>query len=122
MSGLNTGVAGKVTKTAIDKVVMEGLAEYNSAKGRAYATDPIAFMQESTDRSAVISEKLQPMGYFTAKTEEGNVPTNTLRVGNTKTVLIEEFSNGFEVPRTFAADDQHSVVAEAARELALGLS
>jgi hypothetical protein len=117
MTGLNTGVAASVTKTAIDKVVFEGIADYNNSKGRCYATHPIAFMQGDTDRSAVITEQFQGGGYFATKAEQQDVTTSGLRVGNQKTSVVIEYSNGFDVPRTFANDDQHAVVAEASRDL-----
>lgn len=116
MSGLNSGNAANVVKTALD-LVFNPEVEYMNSPALATSSDPMVFRQKNASNSAVISEQLQGPGYFQTKAEQQDVPGGTLRVGNQQTTTIVEYALGIDIPRTFDADDMHDTVEEAVREM-----
>ena len=114
---LNSGLAPNVVKTAIDKVFMAEF-DYVSAPGRALATDALVFMQDSTDRAAVITEQFQGVGYYGERAETQEVPQGTSRVGNQKTSSVLNYSKALDISKNFFDDDLHSVVSKNIRDMA----
>lgn len=92
--------------------------DYLSAPGRALATDSLVFMQDSTDRAAVITEQFQGVGYYEERAETQEVPQGTSRVANQKTSPVLNYSKALDISKNFFDDDLHSVVSKNIRDFA----
>lgn len=114
---LTSGLAPNVVKTAIDAVFMAEF-DYDVRPGGAYATDGLVFMQDSTDRAAVITEQFQGVGYYEARAETEEVPQGTSRVANQKTSSVLNYSKALDISKNFFDDDLHSVVSKNIRDFA----
>lgn len=114
---LNSGLAPNIVKTAIDKVFFAEF-DYPNQPGQATATDGLAFMQDSTDRQAVITEQYQGPGYYEERAELEEVPQGTSRVANQKTSNVVNFSKAVDISKNLFDDDQHTVVSRMIRDIA----
>jgi len=105
---MNSGLSPNVVKTALDKVFDATFSEVK--KYTADATHPLVFMQDSTDRSAVITEQFMGSGYWDARAELAPVASGTSRVGNQQTHAVVNYAKSLDISKNFFDDDQHSVV------------
>ncbi len=112
-SALNSNVV----KTALDKV-FDAEFNYPSMPGVATAKDPLAFMQDSTDKAAVILEQFQGVGYFEERAEQSNLAQGTPRSGNSKTFSVLNFAKEVDISKNLFDDDQHSVIQKMIRSFA----
>lgn len=115
MAGLNSGLASNVVRTALDRVLFEEFSFQD--KATASAEDGLVFKQDSTDRSAVISEQFMGAGYFQSRGELQDVVQGTNRVGNQKTSSVVNYSKGIKISKNLFDDDQHAVVEKSVRDL-----
>jgi hypothetical protein len=95
-----------LVKTALDKLFDEATVEM-AVVGKATATDPMVFTQDSAQNAAVVSSVIGGGGYFQTTTDD--VP------------LVPEvkFIKNLPISRTFMADQQLSAVSKAVRQQAL---
>ena len=114
---LTSSLSPNVVKTALDKVFETefGLAQQ---PGLATAQDPAVFMQDSSDRGAVIVEQFMGVGYFDSRSESADLAQATPRVGNQKTFSILNYAKEVDIPKNFFDDEQHSVVQKMIRSFA----
>ena len=105
----------ELVKTALDKVRDEAMLK-NAREGKAEATDPVIFTQDTADNAAKVSTVQGGGGYFEKRSSDfqnaKNVPINS---PTPKTTIIAEFAKDLDVARTFMADQQESSVAKAVR-------
>lgn len=106
-----------VVKTALDVVFMP---EFERQELPQFATAETAsvFVQDRATSSAVIGEVFEGSGEWTKRAEEENVESGSFRAKNPQTFFVSEFNRSLDIPRTFADDDQHSVVTRAVTGLA----
>ena len=122
MAGLNFGTSPdlELVKTALDKIRAGQSEEYKKG-GRAEATHPTVFTQESADRAAVVTGVLGGGGYF-QKTITGTAQDITAKKNSPKnmpaprTTEIAEFNKDVPISRSFMQDQQHSAVAKTIRQ------
>jgi len=113
----NSSLAPSIIKTAID-MVFEGEFGYHNIPGLATAEDGSVFMQDSTDRAAVITEQIMGPGYFETKAEMQDVQSGTARVGNQKAFSVVEFAKSIDISKNLMDDDQHSTIDVLVRRFA----
>lgn len=106
---MNSNLSPNTVKTALD-LVFE--AEYGLEAVPGYATvdTPGVFMQDSTDRAAVIVEQFMGTGYFETRDELADVPSAQAKVGNQKTFSVINYSKSVDISKNFFDDDQWSTV------------
>ena len=112
MAGLNGGLAANVVKTALDKVLVAEF-DYLDTPDIATAMNQGVFKQQTTDRSAVVTEQFMGTGYFQNRSELQDVPQSQVRVGNQKTSTVLNWAQSLDISKNLFDDDQHSVVASA---------
>ncbi len=120
MYGLNQNSAPGLilVKTALDELLDQAMAE-NAVTGKAEATDPVIFSQDTADNAAKNTAVLGGGGYFdieyddTAQNKAAAVAASALR-----TTLIANFKKDLPIPRTFMADQQESAVERAVAQQA----
>lgn len=108
-----------LVKTALDKLFDQATIELAVA-GKATATDPVVFTQDSASNAAVVSSVIGGGGYFQDTTED--VPlVNEAQVTApaARTSLVYQFLKNLPISRTFMADQQLSAVSKAVRQQAL---
>lgn len=109
----------ELVKTALDKLYDEAQMEM-TVVGKAEATDPLIFTQDSADKAAVVSTVIGGGGYFDKATDD--VAQNkdvAVNAPTPKVTLIAQFKKDLPISRTFMADQQQSAVAKAVRQQAL---
>lgn len=116
----------ELVKTALDKLRDNSLNEVTTT-GKATATHPTVFTQDSADKAAVISTVIGGGGYF-KKTVTGVAQDITAKkqavknVPSPKTTYIAEFNKDIQVSRSFMQDQQHSAVSKSIRQETLSWS
>lgn len=118
MEGLNqnSGPNLILVKTALDKLI-DGQKLQMARTGKAEATDPVVFTQDSASNAAVVGSVIGGGGYFEKSTSDLALRKGaTKRAASPKTVLIADFSKDLDIPRTFMADQQQSAVAKSVRQ------
>lgn len=110
----NSSLAPSVVKTAIDMVYY---TEFNAQNIPGYSTaeDASVFVQDTTDRAAVITEQFQGPGYYEVRQEMQDVPQGTARVGNQKTFSVVNYSKSIDISKNLMDDDQHSTIEKLIR-------
>lgn len=117
MNGLNRSSSPslELVKTALDKIRDEQVLK-NARQGKAEATDPVVFTQDSAANAAVVSTTQGGGGYFDKTTDDlATGKEITIKSPSPKTTIIAEFKKDLNIARTFMADQQHSSVAKAVR-------
>lgn len=117
MDGLNrdSSPSLELVKTALDKIRDEQVLK-NARTGKAEATDPVVFTQDTATNAAVVSTTQGGGGYFEKGTDDLTPTKNVaIKSPSPKTTIIAEFKKNLRVARTFMADQQHSSVAKAVR-------
>jgi len=118
MDGLNGQSSPnlELVKTALDKLIDGSRLQY-ARTGKAEATDPVVFTQDSASNAAVVSTVLGGGGYFKKNTSDQSEKKSSNKAAPTpKTTLIAEFSKNLNIPRTFMADQQQGAVAKSVRQ------
>lgn len=106
----------ELVKTALDKLV-DGTRLQVARTGKAEATDPVVFTQDSANNAAVVSTVIGGGGYFEKRTGDFKKNMNVTKTAATpKTTLIAEFNKSLPIARTFLADQQQGAVAKAVRQ------
>ncbi|PJB52888.1 MAG: hypothetical protein CO099_10200 [Bdellovibrio sp. CG_4_9_14_3_um_filter_39_7] len=115
---LSSGMNANVVKTALDSVVF---TNYEQAPGPsvAGASDPVIFVQDSTDRAAVIEEAYKGVGFFAETLEEQDIPSDTPRVAQQKTFSVIDYWKSVDIPKRFLDDELHGVVSMMMRDFGL---
>lgn len=109
----------ELVKTALDKLFDEATIEM-AVTGKAEATDPIVFTQDTAYNAAVVSTVIGGGGYFGKTTDDVTVTKEAaVTAPSPKTTLIAQFKKNLPISRTFMADQQQSAVAKAVRQQAL---
>lgn len=117
MNGLTGQVSPNVVKTALDKVFYATF-DYGSLPGLATAEDAMVFMQDSTDRGAVVTEQYMGPGYFEPRTESEDVASGVAKVGNQKTSSVVNYAKSVDISKNLFDDDQHQVVSKMISDMA----
>lgn len=118
MEGLNqsSGPNLILVKTALDKLIDEEKLQI-ARTGKAAATDPIVFTQDTATNAAVVSSVIGGGGYFEKTTDDVSLNKGaTVQAPAPKTTLIANFKKNLDIPWTFMADQQQSAVAKAVRK------
>jgi hypothetical protein len=108
-----------LVKTALDKLFDEATIEM-AVVGKATATDPLVFTQDTANNAAVVSSVIGGGGYFQKTTDDTPLvnEVNTSAAA-AKTTLVAQFIKNMPIARTFMADQQLSAVSKAVRQQAL---
>lgn len=118
MNGLNqsSGPSNILVKTALDNLV-DGMKMQIARTGKADATDPVVFTQDTASNAAVVTSVIGGGGYFTKSTDDLTPRKSTVkRAAFPKTTLIADFSKDLDIPRTFMADQQQSAVSKSVNQ------
>lgn len=117
MPGLqfNTSPNLELVKTALDQI-RDGVTLKQDNNGKALATDPVVFTQQTVDRAAWVSTVLGGGGYFkktvTGVAQDITAKKTVLKAAfSPKTTIIAEFNQDLPISRSFMADQQHNSVA-----------
>lgn len=116
--GLNndTGPNLILVKTALDKLVA-GERRKEAIQGKALATDPVIFSQDTADKAAVVPTTIGGGGYFDSTTSDlGGTKDANISAPSPKTVLVLQFKQNLPISRTFMDDQQQSTVAKTVRQ------
>ncbi len=116
--GLNndSGPSLILVKTALDKLIADEMKKMATV-GKALATDPVIFSQDTADKAAVVASVEGGGGYF-QKTTLDIAPTKDANISAAapKTVLIAIFKQNLPISRTFMDDQQQSAVTKAVNQ------
>lgn len=114
---MNSNLSPSTVKTELDMVFE---AEYGLESVPGYATVDTAgvFMQDSTDRAAVIVEQFMGTGYFEARDELADVPSAQGKVGNQQTFSVIAYAKSIDISKHFFDDDQWSTVNRLVKNMA----
>lgn len=112
----DTGPNLILVKTALDKLVA-GERRKEAIQGKALATDPVIFSQDTADKAAVVPTTIGGGGYFESTTQDisGTKDAN-ISAPSPKTVLVLQFKQNLPISRTFMDDQQQSAVAKVVRQ------
>ncbi len=110
-------MAPNVVKTALD-FVFDAEFSLEQNPGIATAETSSVFMQETTDRAAIIGEQFMGTGYFEERAEQQDVPQGSARVGNQKTFNVINYSKSIDISKNLMDDDQHSTIDKLVRNMA----
>lgn len=113
----NSSLAPSVVKTAID-LVFDAEYGYASLPGLATAETAGVFMQDTTDRAAVIVEQYMGPGYFEQRNELQDVPAGQSKVGNQKTFRVLNYAKSIDISKNLMDDDQHSTIEMMIKKMA----
>lgn len=103
-------------KTALDKLYAEEKMEMAQG-GRAFATDPLIFTQESADKAAVVSSVLGGGGYFQKFTKDITRQNKVaISAANARTTLIAKFKKDVPVSQDAMDDQQLDAVEKMVRQ------
>lgn len=113
--GQDSSPSLELVKTALDKIRDESMLKY-AREGKAEATDPVIFTQDTADNAAKVSTVQGGGGYFGKRTGDfQNAKQVRVNAPSPKTTLIAEFHKDLDIARTFMADQQHGSVNKAVR-------
>lgn len=86
----------------------------NARVGKAEATDPIVYTQDTATNAGVSTSVLGGGGYFDKRSSD-NQPSKAASVtaATMRFTTIAEFAKDLPIPRTFMADQQQSAVSKA---------
>jgi hypothetical protein len=118
MYGLNqsSGPNLILVKTALDKLLDQAESE-NAIVGKAEATDPLVFTQDTASNAAVVSSVIGSGGYFDKQLDDLAVNKSAaVTAAALRTTLIANFKKDLPIPRTFMADQQQSAVSKAVNQ------
>lgn len=109
MAGLSSGLNPNVVKTALDKVFF---AQHDQPPGpnTAVADTPEVFIQDNTDRAAVIMEVFKGSGLWEETAEQEAYRGDTPRVNDQITFTVAKFTKKVHISEEFLEDELHSVV------------
>jgi hypothetical protein len=105
-----------LVKTALDR--LRDQAESETANvGKAEATDPLVFTQDTASNAAVVSSVIGGGGYFEKTTDDLQAnKTAAVTAAAAKTTIIAAFKKDLPISRTFMADQQQSAVSKAVNQ------
>lgn len=108
-----------LVKTALDNLFDEATIEM-AVTGKAIATDPLVFTQDTAKNAAVVSSVIGGGGYFQETTDDVAL-TNEANIAAAapKTTLVVQFKKNMPIARTFMADQQQSAVSKAVKQQGL---
>lgn len=107
----NTGPSLILVKTALDKL-LDGTKLQIARDGKAEATDPIVFTQDSAQNAAVVSSVIGGGGYFVKSTDDLALnPVASKKAASARTTLIADFKKDLPISKNFMADQQLSAVS-----------
>ncbi len=105
ISGLNPSIV----KTAIDDVFMSRF-DREREPGEVLATDATFFKQDSTTKSAEITEEYVGSDLFEINEEQEELSDATPRTDNQITHVVNKYAKKMFISDVFFEDDQHSIV------------
>ena len=115
----NTSPNLNLVKTALDKLFDEATIE-QAVTGKALATDPVVFTQDTATSAAVVSTVIGGGGYYDKTLNDVGLNKNaTVSSPAPKTTLIAQFKKDLPIARTFMADQQLSAVSKAVKQQSL---
>lgn len=102
-----------LVKTALDKLIADELQK-PASNGKALATDPVIFTQDTATNAAVVASVEGGGGYFQKTTQDiAATKDANISAATPKTVLIANFKQNLPISRTFMDDQQKSAVSKA---------
>lgn len=105
-----------LVKTALDKLRDEATLQI-ARTGKADATDPIVFTQDTADNAAKVVSVIGGGGYFDKTTDDRSTTKDAnIQAAAPVTVIIGLFKKNLPIPWTFLDDQQQSAVAKAVRQ------
>lgn len=105
-----------LVKTALDKLV-DGMRQKPASNGRALATDPVIFTQDTAYNAAVVQSVEGGGGYFQQTTNDVGVTKDAnISAAAPLTTMVLNFKQNLPISRTFMEDQQQSAVAKAVRQ------
>src|SRR3990167_7650091 len=94
----------ELVKTALDKIRAQESLAY-ARTGKAEATDPVVFTQDTATNAAVISTVIGGGGYFEKRLDDlGQNKSAAVKSPTPKTTLIATFNKNVPVSKNFMAD------------------
>lgn len=105
-----------LVKTALDKLI-DGMRQKEAVYGKALATDPVIFTQDTATNAAVVASVEGGGGYFQKTTNDlATTKDANISAASPKTTLIANFKQNLPISRTFMDDQQQSAVAKAVQQ------
>lgn len=105
-----------LVKTTLDELRDDAMIQY-ARVGKAEATDPIVFSQDTASNAGVNTSVLGGGGYFEKRSSDVQpVKQATVTAAAVRFTPIAEFEKDLPIPRTFMMDQQQSAVAKAVNQ------
>ncbi len=114
----NSSLNKDVVQTALDDVFMQKFTG-DQHPGYATAEDGVCFIQDTTDRAAVIMDIFKGVGAWENRQEEQDVPGADPRIANQKTFSVAAFSKSIDIPKWFFDDNMHGAYEKMVSNFAL---
>ncbi len=115
-TGLTSGMNPNVVKAALDKVFYQ---KFNLPPGPEVATQDTSdvFIQDNTDRAAVIMENFKGVGLWEETAEQEEYKGDTPRVNDKITFSVSKYTKKVNISEEFMEDEQFSVVRNMVRNM-----
>lgn len=120
MDGLNNNSMPSLglVRTLLDKLFDQASIE-EAVVGRAMATDPVIFTQDSATNAGVNSSVIGGGGYFDQTTDDvAPTPDANVSAAASRFTPIVQFKKNLPISRTFMADQELSAVSKSVRQQA----
>lgn len=102
----SSGLNPDVVRTLLDDVFAQTFTG-DQLQGYASAEDPLVFMQDTADSSAVVEDIFKGVGAWENRAEEADVPSGNPRIGNQKIFSVANFDKSIDIPKNFFDDNKH---------------
>ena len=109
---IKASTSPNVAHTALDFVFYQKYQDEDQiSRGRARATDPLVFKQDTANSDKVIYDQFGGGGLFGQRTnEEAEIAQSSPRATNNVSLTVLEFADACDVPKNFMDDEKHGVV------------
>lgn len=108
----------ELVKTALDALIDQERLMIARA-GKAEATDPIIFTQDTADNAAKVTTVIGGGGYFDKTLDDVSINRSVaVNAPTPKTTLMANFKKDLPISRTFMSDQQLSAVSRAVKQQA----
>ena len=109
---IKASTSPNVAHTALDFVFYQKYQDEDQiSRGRAKATDPLVFKQDTANSDKVIYDQFGGGGLFSQRTnEEAEIDQSSPRATNNVSLTVLEFADACDVPKNFMDDEKHGVV------------
>ena len=114
---LSKGLAPDMVLTGLDEVFFS-VFNREPMPQMADVTDGMIFIQDSTDRSGVITEQFKDAGLWEERAEREDLTEGTARADNKRTFTVAAFAQVIPISKHYFDDEQYGTIKETITKMA----